>query len=180
MKYLCLSLLMALVFGVSSCMQILGIRKHHYIDQQELAQRDARAGRHTVVMFDTNALKAIYKTSLPKNVKNNLIQPMQVWVLTPDKVVCNKVNCYCKGFPNLKWQLPDMYANRFICEPVADKEVPVIRDLFQLRQQDTTMVIAYAYVMGRQNRRFLKACRKLHHQHPSFTTWCVNMDNTFK
>lgn len=163
-------------------MQIFGIRKHHYIGAEELARRDARGNRHTSVMFDTNTVKAIYKTSLPKDVKKNLIQPMQVWVLTPDKIVCNKVNCYCKGFPNLKWQLPQMYCDRFICSSVAGTEVPVIRSLFQLQphQADTTMVITYAFVMGRQNKRFLRACNKLHRQHPTFKTWFVNIDNAFK
>ncbi len=182
MKCICCSLLAMLLLGLSSCMQILGIKKHHYVGREELARRDARAGRHTAVVFDTSTVKTIYKTALPKDVKKNLVQPMQVWVLTPDKVVCNKVNCYCKGFPNLKWQLPAMYASHFICEPVADKEVPVIRNLFQVppQQADTTMVITYAFVMGRQSKRFLRACNKLHRQHPSFNTWYVNMDNTFK
>lgn len=160
-------------------MAIYGIKKEHHLTLSQLKSLDDQLGISSSSVLDTTSAKSINGYSVTSDLKKDLKQPLQFWVIANKEVIANKVNCYAGGFPNLKWHLQSCYANRIVYSGIRKgTQTPQIAAHFGVAS-DTTIVVAYSYFMGRQNKRFINECKRFMATQPSFRSVFVNMDNTY-
>ncbi len=177
MKFIITILSLSMLITLNSCMAIYGIKKEHHLTISQLKSLDDQLSISSSSVIDTISAKSINGYSVTSDLKKDLKQPLQFWVIANNVVIANKVNCYAGGFPNLKWHIQSCYANRIVYSGIRKGTImPQIATHFGVAA-DTTIVVAYSHFMGRQNKRFVKECKKFIGMHPSFRSGFFNMDN---
>ena len=177
-------IILSLLLSATSCVQIFGIHKQKPLSDSQIESKSLRYQFQPYMAMDTVKLNAVENLK-DENLRHDLIQPLQLWVLAGDSVYCNTVNCYCTVSPllNLKWKLDDLYRERTVHTHLEDNvaAAQTLRAFYGLpATADTIAIVNYSLFMGRQNRRFLRQTRKLLQEHPSLKPYYINMDNAYK
>ena len=180
MRVMAILISLCSIFVLSSCGWLYGVHQpalHRKLSKQDLPV----ALQNCPLTFPDSAfLQRITTYTSDTNFKHDLKQPLQLWIFEDGRLVANTVNCYATGFPNLKWQLTELYQKQIRSTIFANGAPPdkaVFEKLFgvAIPAQGKAAIIVSSQFMGRQNKRFLKAVAALKQQ-VGFDCFTINMD----
>lgn len=165
--------------SLSSCMALYGVHNPKRINESNIEEENKKYKIDNAIILTDS-----YKSSLSRVnddlIKNDLSQPLQIWVIEDDKVKFSKLNCNTGGFPNLKWNIEEEYKNNKVYTHNNDKTIIFFKENnYILKDKKPTVLIFYSYFMGRQNKRFLDECKNFLKLHPELTHKYINADNVF-
>ena len=168
-----------LIVILNSCASIYGIHNPSKITETEIREKDKKINISQSIILDKNHVSKLNIKN--QDTKSNLLQPLQFWVVKNDSIICNTVNCFTGGFPNLKWRINDVYNNRIIHTQDTEGIVALFHDYNLLPSKSDAQIalVFYAHFMGRQNKRFIMQVQNLLRENPELKVVYINNDNLF-
>lgn len=177
-----LLLIPAFIF-LSSCASVYGLKNPGSYTGEELSMRNERMGIPSCNVFGDQYRKDVSSIMQEPGLKKDMLQPLQFWIFKDGMLICNMVNCYASGFPNLNWNIESCYQTKKIYskteEPSFSKKFAQVNGLEGI-DSGAVMIIDYAYFMGRQNKIFLRNCHEFLAAHREIKCIYNNMDNVLQ
>lgn len=179
-----LFLMVFFAFPMLSCKAIYGIRQPNASVSVQLLPAALQSCPCALLGKDFKTAVRRHTAEADAVFRHDLMQPLQLWLFEDGVLVANTVNCYAGGFPNLRWQLQELYQHRYLRTCFSGNHLPdkaVFEEIFgvNLLTQGRVAIIVYSQFMGRQHKRFLEEVAELKAQ-VGFECWMFGMDGVFQ